>query len=158
MAKAYKNYDDKARQIIKDNNYLVLATSDLHSQPWASPVFYTYDDHYNFYFLSAVDSKHAENIIANKRISFAIFDSSQKVGTADGVQADAEAKLVGKSEVQKVIELYSDRLFPIPNIPPTERYDPDSYTEPSEFRFFKIVPTTLYVTGIDRRVEVDLNK
>lgn len=158
MAKKFETYGEKAKHIISTNNYMVLATSDKKLKPWANPVFYVYDKEYNFYFLSAIDSRHAENITENPQVGVAIFDSTQRVGQSDGVQIEAKAEEVGKKNVEEVITLYGNRLFPMPKISPTERYEPEQYVAPSEFRFFKVAPIKVYVTGVDRRVEVDLSE
>lgn len=158
MWQPYKTYEEKARAIISGNRYMVLATCNKHAKPWATPVFYTYDRRYNFYFLSAIDSRHAGNILENSDVAIAIFDSAQDIGGSDGVQLEAAAHAVEKEDLKKVIELYCKRLFPDSEIPATERYNPDEYKEPSEFRFFKAAVTKAYITGVDRRVEIELTR
>jgi uncharacterized protein YhbP (UPF0306 family) len=156
MAARTGEYNEKARGIIRNNAYMILATSNKNAAPWASPVFYAYDKKYNFYFLSAIDSRHAENLLENPKVGIAIFDSGQKIGTSDGIQMEGSVKVVEGKEVENAIELYSKRLFPESKMKGTDRYDPKSYLEPAEFRFFKVTPSLIYVTGVDRRVEVDL--
>lgn len=158
MATKVADYNEKARQIILWNKYLVLATCDKSANPWSNPVFYAYDKSYNFYFLSATDSRHSENIAENPKIAASIFDSSQRVGLSDGVQMEGDAKILGGKAVEQAVEIYSKRLFPESDMKGSERYDPKDYSEPAEFRFFKITPNKIYVTGVDRRVEVDLIK
>ncbi len=158
MAAKTQTYEDKARQIIKDNNYMVLGTCSKNGKPWANPVLYVHDDDYCFYFLSAVDSKHVENIFENQRIAVAIFDSKQKIGKSDGVEMEAKAVQVGRKDVEGVIEMYSKKIFPNSMLSPTEKYDPDSFVDPAEFRFFKVTPLHVYVTGPERRVEIDLKE
>jgi len=157
MAK-YGNYGEMAKAIIKENKYMVIATSDKSGRPWANPVFYAYDDKYDFYFLSAIDSVHAKNIIANFKVSIVIFDSKQKVGSSEAVQIEGSASIVKKENLERVIRIYSENLFPSSKMEHTERYNPKDYDEPSEFRFFKVTPAKIYVTGVDRRVEVDLSE
>ncbi len=152
----YRTYSEKARHIVETNNYMVVCTSDKKGNPWAAPVFFVHDEKYNFYFLSAVDSRHAENILANPKTFLVIFDSSAPVGQSDGVQIEVTISAVGKKDLPDVIKLYCDKLFPDSTIPATVRYDPEEYAEPSEFRFFKAKIVQTYTTGIDRRVEVDL--
>lgn len=153
----YRTYAEKARYIIEHNNYMIVATSDKKGKPWAAPVFFAFDKNYAFYFLSAVDSKHAENIAENPNAAVVIFDSSVPVGQSDGVQMEVKISFVPKKDLTKVITLYCDRLFPDSNIQATERYDPNEYSEPAEFRFFKVEVIQAYTTGIERRVDIDLN-
>lgn len=158
MENNHSDYLGMAKDIIKDNMYMVVATSDKDGKPWAAPVFYAYDEVYNFYFLSAVDSRHAENIIENPHVSIVIFNSKQILGVSEGIQMEGMAKEVGERGIDEVISLYSDRLFSNSRIPSTEGYIPKNYLKPSEFRFFKVEIETAYVTGPDRRVKVDLRE
>lgn len=151
-------YLERARQIIEDNRYMVLATADRNSVPWASPVFFVHDNRYNFYFLSAIDSRHSENIISNPSVSMAIFDSTTPVGMTNGVQISGKANLVEGNVLKDVIDMYCNRLFPNSEIPSESRYRIEDYSQPSEFRFFKIGIVEAYVTGEERRVKVDLTK
>ena len=47
-----------AKEIIEQNQYVTLATSDNAGNPWVSPVVYAYDKDCNFYFVSIPNSKH----------------------------------------------------------------------------------------------------
>jgi uncharacterized protein YhbP (UPF0306 family) len=151
----YTTYKDKALHIIKHNKYMVLATADRDKKPWTAVVFYAYDADYNFYFLSAIDSLHAKNILKNHAVAFAIYDSTQKIGQSEGVQAGGRAYEVGRDDAKRVIGIYAKRLFPSSDMPATKRYTPEEYSKPAEFRFFKIVTDRLFTTGEDRRVEID---
>lgn len=166
MAARFKTYEKKAMQIIKKNNYMVLATIDGEGMPWASAVSYVFDENYDFYFLSAVDSRHGENLIQIPKVAFEIFDSRQSVGNADGVQAEGRASIVAQEELRNVIKIYVEKFFPDSEIPAEERYPPENYGEAAEFKFFKIKILKLFVTGRgsvlnffegsdERRVEVD---
>jgi nitroimidazol reductase NimA-like FMN-containing flavoprotein (pyridoxamine 5'-phosphate oxidase superfamily) len=154
----YSSYNDKARKILQENKYMALATTDKDGKPWAAVVFYAYDADYSFYFLSATDSRHGKNISENPYVAAVIFDSKQKLRANSDVQFEGKASMVGEGELVKVINTYSDRLFPKSKTTPTERYDPRNYSEPSEFRFFKIDIKAIYTLGPDRRVEVSLNE
>lgn len=155
--KPYRTYSEKARHVIETNNYVTVATTDNEGNPWAAPVFFAYDKDYNLYFLSAVDSRHAENLAQNPNIAAVIFDSTSPVGQSDGVQLEGKVIPVERKAVAKVINIYCKRLFPNSDVPATERYIPDEYSGASEFRFFKITIVKAYTTGEDRRVEVDFN-
>ncbi len=154
MEEKFSGYEEKARQIIEENNYMVLATSDTEATPWAATVFYACSNDYRFYFLSAIDSRHAENITANPKVAIAIFDSRQKMGRTDGIEIEARVSVVKKEGITEAITLYSKKVFPRSDMPPTDRYIPSQYLPPSEFRFFEAVPSKIFVTGVDRRVEV----
>ena len=147
----------KAEEVIRKNRYMVLATSSSDGRPWANVVFYAFDKDFNFYFLSAIDSLHAENIAKDQHIAFVIYDSSQPIGSFLSVQAKGKVSEVGKDRINKVISLYSDRLFPKSELSPLQRYPMNEYLEPSEFRFFRIEPEEIDVSGItERRTKVSM--
>ena len=151
-------YLEKAENIFSVNKYMSLGTSTKDGKPWVAPVLYVYDENYRIYFLSAIDSLHAENIKENQEVSISIFDSEQNIGSSDGVQARGKCFVVEKNEIEKAITLYCKKVFPEPDIEPTKRYMPSEYLGASEFRFFRIDLSEIYVTGEDRRVRVDLEK
>ncbi len=152
----YRTYGEMARHIIDQSRYMVIATSDKHARPWAAPVFFAYDDKFNLYFISAVDSKHAENISRNPYVAVSIFDSTQPIGMSDGVQIEGRTSVVERSKLKAVIDIYCSRLFNSANVSDSSRYNESEYSGASEFRFFKIEVTQAYVTGVDRRVKVEL--
>jgi uncharacterized protein YhbP (UPF0306 family) len=157
MTKTMESYRQEARRIMQSNNYMVIATVNNNGNPWAATVLYVYDKDYSFYFLSSVDSRHAKNITEDPNVSFVIFDSDQAVGESEGIQAEGLASLVGKKSLEKVIKLYSNKVFPNSKLSPEKRYDPTNYGEASEFRFFKIKVSSVFITGtVDRRTEVHL--
>ncbi len=151
-------YLEKAESIFSDNKYMCIGTSTKKGRPWVTPVLYVYDEEYRVYFLSAIDSLHAENIKENSEVSIAIFNSEQKIGSSDGVQARGECSMVEEEEIEKAITLYCEKVFPGSDIKPTERYEKSEYLGASEFRFFRIDLSEIYVTGEDRRVRVDLRE
>ena len=151
------NYEKKAREIINNNSYMVVCTSDKSAIPWGAPVFFAHDKRYSkAYFISAVDSRHAENIESNPKVSIAIFDSNSPIGVSEGVQIEGTASAVGRTDIEDATKTYSARLSAKANTP--EKYDPKLYLPPSEFRFFKVQFDCVYVTGEDRRTEVDLSE
>lgn len=151
-----ESYKDKAMRIIASNMYMVLATSNKKTKPWANVVLFVFDGKKNFYFISAIDSLHAKNIDENPWVAFTIFDSAQPIGSTDAIQGSGTASLVGKDEIKKAIDLYAPKVFPDSTIPPAKRYPSEQYLGASEFRFFKIAVDELFVTGEDRREEIEL--
>ncbi|MDE1761903.1 MAG: pyridoxamine 5'-phosphate oxidase family protein [Candidatus Micrarchaeota archaeon] len=170
MEGEYKSFEDKAKRIIESNNYMVTATTDKRGNVWAATVSYVHDKDYNFYFLSPIDSRHGANIIDTAKIAFEIFDSRQKIGSADGVQAEGKAVFAPDDALEEIIKIYVKKFFPNSSVPATERYPPENYRGAAEFRFFKIKLSGLFVTGEDisvlgafaksnaRRVSIDPKK
>lgn len=157
MWKPFKSYNEQARHILELNRYMVIASCDRSMKPWAAPVFYAYDESYNFYFVSAIDSQHVKNIMENPEVALDIFDSRQQLGYSEQVQIYGSVSEIGKDEIDRVIKLYCERLYAKSGTPNSKNYyDPKSYVPPSEFRFFKVKVIKAYTMGTDRRVEIDL--
>lgn len=151
------DYVVKAKGIIEQNMYISLATCGEDGKPWSAVVFFAYDNDYNLYFLSAIDSRHAENILKKPDVSGIIFNSTQALGYDDEVQIEGVATLVPKSNVSEVINIYCKRAFPESKMKPTERYRPEEFSEPSELRFFKIEITGAYTTGPEKKIKLNLH-
>ncbi len=149
-------YEEKAKRILDNCTYMVIGTSTKRGTPWVAPVLFVYDNDFNIYFLSAVDALHSKNILENADVAISIFDSRQEIGVSEGIQASGKASLVEKGDIENAITLYCKKVFPDSDMKPTKRYVPENYLGSAEFRFFKIKLAAAYVTGEDRRVEIEL--
>ncbi len=159
MWKPVKSYEEHAIDIIEQNKYCVVATSGRSGKPWAAPVFYAFDDSYDFYFVSATDSLHARNIAENRNVALEIFDSRQSLGATDQVQISGIASVIERGkELEKAVKIYHQRLFKKSNIPGVEKYSISEYSGPAEFRVFKVKAAKAYTNGPDRRIEIKLKK
>lgn len=157
MVDSPKAYLERARKIIAENRYMVLATTDLDCKPWSNPVFYAYDNKYAFYFLSNLDSRHARNIIVNPQVGIAIFDSSQKLGLWSEVQMEAKAFPISVRETDKIEEIYNKRFFQMPRVSAEELFEPDAKrVEKIDSRFFKVTPIKSYINSLGKHVRVEL--
>jgi len=87
-------YKQILNEVLAENKYFCLATSDANGTPWSSPLLYIKDEDYNFYFLSHSGSRHCQNIKENNQVAFSIFDSKQNPGIAFGIQAYGKANIV----------------------------------------------------------------
>ncbi len=157
MEGSFGSYEEKARHILSHNMYMVVATSDKEAKPWGAVVFYANDESGNFYFISAIDSLHARNMQENPNVSLVIYDSTQQLGLNQEVQVYGNASIVNDGELKGALEFYTNKLFSISNELDKQEYDPSQYSEPAEFRVFKIVPVKIYTTTEDRRTEVNLS-
>lgn len=151
----------KAKQIIDNNLYLTLATCNDKLQPWAAPLYYAYDSDYNFYFISASNSLHAQHIKLNAKVSMAIFDSHALAGTGDGVQIEGVAYPAKVMELPHIIFTYFRRRFP-DEIDRWKTKQPSQFMGKNLFWFYKVVPTHIFTldlsnTEVDIRVEVTIN-
>ncbi len=155
----FMNLANLARKIIKTNYYMTLSTADG-SEPWASPLFFSNDKSYNFYFVSYVSSKHAINILNNGRVAAAIFDSRQKPGTGNGVYIKGRAEIVDDSELKKFFPSHWKKHFPSKAERDKHDLSEKRFSGKSELKFFKLIPEKFWVLdpndSIGRRVEVKL--
>ena len=139
-----------AREIINNNVYLTLGTTDGNI-PWTAPLFFAVSDDYTFYFISQMDSLHTQHVLQNPQISFAIFDSHQKEGTGNGVQGSGKAYLLKDEELSEAFKWYHTTFVEM---------KPETFKAPAPYRFFKIIPEHFYVLDptapTDKRVEVQL--
>lgn len=70
------------QEVIRQCQFLCLATASAEGQPWASPVMFFADKHYRLYWVSAVEAVHSQNIRATGRVSVAIYNSRPIPGKA----------------------------------------------------------------------------
>lgn len=141
-----------AKDIIKNNIYLTLATTD--SGPWAAPLYYCVDDKYKFYYISQMESVHTRHILKNPNVAFAIFNSHCSEGKGNGVQASGKAYLLKKdNEIKEALKWYSTTFI---------ECKPESFKGSAPYRLFKIIPEKFYVLDpdapVDVRVEVILKE
>lgn len=148
-----------ARKIIKTNYYMTISTTDGTS-PWISPVFFWNDKNYNFYFVSYTKSKHAKNILKNRKVAAAIFDSHQKPGTGNGVYAKGTAEILSDKELLKILPSFWRKHFL--NKAEQAKHDLSAkrFSGKSLSKFFRFAPERFWVLdpkdSIGRRVEVKL--
>jgi nitroimidazol reductase NimA-like FMN-containing flavoprotein (pyridoxamine 5'-phosphate oxidase superfamily) len=90
---------ERARQLLDEQQNLVLATTDADGIPWISPVFFVPDEHYELYWTSDHEARHSANIRATGRAAIVVYrvEPGQPV---DGVYSQAQV-----SEVQDAEEL-----------------------------------------------------
>lgn len=99
------------RDIIHNNQYMTLATTNEDGTAWASPVVYVYDEAYNLYFISRYNTRHVQNIERTHRLAVAIFDSHQPGSGGMGVQIEAEAREVPLEEAPTITQLFLRRTW-----------------------------------------------
>lgn len=141
--------EELIREIINENRYLTLATTDG-TRPWIAPLEYMVDEDLNFVFFSTTDSLHVRHIENNAEVSVAIFDRAQPEYTPDvsttlrGVQMKASARRLSEDEYPDAVK-EAIAVLQLP-MPPYGVF----IIEPSAFFIPKIVD------GINERVEIPM--
>lgn len=137
------------RDIVRNNIYLTLATSD--SEPWAAPMYYCIDDKFNFYFISQMDSVHIQHILKNLKVAFAIFDSHSPEGEGNGIQGSGKVYPLKEDDFSEAFKWYKTKFIDL---------KPENLKGEAPYRLFKIVPEHFYIldpeSNLDKRVEVFL--
>lgn len=140
-----------AKEIINNNIYLTLATSD--KLPWAAPLYYCKDDDFNFYFISQMQSVHIKHLLKNPEVAIAIFDSNAPEGEGNGVQASGKAMLLeSEEEIIDALKYYHTSFISC---------SPKDFDGSKPYRLFKVISDKFFVLDpeaeVDKRVEVFLS-
>ncbi len=148
----------ETREIIESNRYMTLATTDG-KMPWASPVYYSVDENYNFFFVSSKEARHSKFIESNSQVSLAIFNSTLPSMEVNGVQVEGKASLVSAADLPGVIRNYYQKVRKLEKSIGKESLLAGRYKGLRLRRFYKIQPTRFYTLGygkegVDIRVEV----
>lgn len=157
-------YFETAEEIIETNTFMCLATSDVAGNPWASVVSYCVDDELNFYFQTALDSIHIENLRDNPRASVAIYSSQQEIDLIDGIQMSGVVGQVEEDDVHRVYTMFIKQVIPDEQkrseiAPPEKIFSSDGFPT---LRFFQFLPDAIYkkdlaIQGVARRLELSLD-
>lgn len=102
---------EKAKQLVKNNEIMIIATADGTGKPWISPVFFNFDDAYNLYWVSYKEAEHSKNIRTRPEVAITIVGSSSNDSFIDdAVYIDAEAReLSDKKDILPAIQVMMKR-------------------------------------------------
>ena len=151
----------KARQIIQKILYITVATVSKDGSVWNSPVYFAFDDRYNFYWNSWKENQHSKNIEANPNVFIVIYDSTLPEGTGEGVYIQAKAHVLSdKHEIERARALLQERK----NKPSSKLRSPEEFMGEFPRRVYKAVPEKVWMNGegeingnyIDTRIAVEL--
>ncbi|MDE1767941.1 MAG: pyridoxamine 5'-phosphate oxidase family protein [Candidatus Micrarchaeota archaeon] len=99
----------------------VLATAGGNGA-WVTPVYFSYDDRFNFYFISSPGTRHMIDIEKDDRVALAIVSHPSVAGIHQiGMQLSGRASEVSDKEIESVYALRSKRMafdqswVPLPN-------------------------------------------
>ena len=139
-----------ATSIVEKNQFMTLATADVHGAPWASPVWYAHDAHRDFYWVSSPEAQHSRNLAARPGLAIVIFDS-HVVGGWNAVYLSARAEQL--DDVDDGLAIFSARSEASGFGP----WGPDRVQPPAKHRLYRATATELFVLDDhDQRLLVDL--
>lgn len=83
---------ETAIKIIKRIEYINIASITPDGKPWNTPVYTSFDNNLNFYWLSWKKNQHSVNVRSNKNVFITIYDSTVPAGTGVGLYFSGKAK------------------------------------------------------------------
>jgi uncharacterized protein YhbP (UPF0306 family) len=142
-----------ARAIIDDNLYMTLATADEAGRPWASPVYFAFEEYREFIWVSRPESRHSLNLAVRPELGIAIFDSRVPINTGRGVYISATAEELTGPDADRAIATFSRRSV----LHGGDEWTLADVSPPAEFRLYHATASAHSVirTGI-LRTPVDL--
>ncbi len=81
-----------AIEIIRKIEYMNIASITPEGMPWNTPVYFGYDNGFNFYWFSWKENQHSVNVRNNKNVFVTVYDSTAPASTGVGVYLEGEAK------------------------------------------------------------------
>lgn len=90
---------DRVRDVLDANRYLVLGTVQPDGSPRVSPVYFTADGADTFFWVSWPLAQHSRNIARDSRVELVVFDSSRPPGETAAVYVTGTAEEVAADEL-----------------------------------------------------------
>ena len=141
-----------AREILRSNLYLTLATADEDGRPWASPVYYASEDHADFWWVSDPEARHSRNLAVRPLASAVVFDSRAEIGTGQAVYMALVTEQVSGAELERGIAIFSRTSVSHGG----HEWSVGDVTGPARLRLYRATATDWWeLDASDRRVAVD---
>jgi uncharacterized protein YhbP (UPF0306 family) len=136
-----------ARAIIDSNLYMVLGTADENGRPWVSPVYFAPADYVEFYWVSAPERRHSQNIAARPEVAIVVFDSQVPISTGQGVYMAAVAEQVTADALERGIDVFSRRSLEHGG----RAWVPNDVQPPALIRLYRATASEHWVLDPDER-------
>lgn len=150
---------NRAKDIISKILYITIATTSKKGIPWNTPVYSSFDENYNFYWISWRKNQHSRNIKENSQIFIVIYDSTAKEGQGHGVYIKAKAIELDKpTEIEYALNHLDGRINKL------GRHQVFQFQGNKPRRIYKAVPEKVWVNVdiringefVDDRIEIKL--
>jgi uncharacterized protein YhbP (UPF0306 family) len=120
---------------------------------WAAAVFYANRD-FEFYFLSAGHTRHAQNMAVEPRVAVTIQEDYKDWPNIQGIQMEGPAGLLSGTEREAAISIYTAKY------PFIAQADPQIQKALTRVNWYKLVPDKFYFIdnrkGLGHRDEIQL--
>lgn len=104
------DWEKHVKECLDSTLVAILATKDG-KNIWATPVYFSYDEKLNFYFISPEYTRHMKDIKKDPNVALAIITPSSTSGVFQiGLQIEGKANEVPDREIEKVYATRSVRL------------------------------------------------
>jgi hypothetical protein len=156
---------------------MTLATAGPDGRPWASPVFYAAAEYTEFYWISAPEATHSQNLAQRPDVAIVIFDSGVAEGEGQAVYMSATAEQVAARDVSRCLAVYPGPDRPGPDRPGPARtgppgpgprpLTPEQLQAPAPYRLYRAIvsehsilcprgtgPCELHGRAFDHRIPV----
>jgi hypothetical protein len=148
-----RDWAAEAREIIDANLYMVVATSDLSGQPWASPVYFAHRDYRDYFWISQPDATHSVNLRDRREVGIVIFDSTVKINTGRAVYIGGVGRELPAHDPGEGIEIFSKRSVGHGG----SEVGVEDVSPPAHHRLYQATAEAIYALDEhDHRVEVNL--
>lgn len=124
MAKSLET-KESILKFLKSHNLMVLATVSTSLVPHAATVFYFIDDDFNFYFVTPVKSKKAQNFMSNRKVGISVGEDIPMSVQAEGkiqLVTDKKERLRVFAELARIASSLRDIWAPILQLSGSEYY------------------------------------
>lgn len=143
-----------ARALLRDNTYVVLATSDADGNPWATPVWFAPDGLDRLYWVSWPGSHHSLLIEKRPEIALTVFDSTVVPGEAAAFYAAARAGRCPDERLEDGLGIFNGRSL----AQGIGEFSKDRVTGNARLRLYVAELTDAWVLDqdatVDQRIEV----
>ena len=141
-----------ARGIVDSSLYMVVATADPSGQPWPAPVYFAHRGYRELFWVSDPEAMHSRNLRERREVGIAIFDSTARIGTRQGVYISGVAQELPAHEAAEGIELFSARSVGHGG----GEWTVEDVREPARHRLYRATAEAVYVLDRhDQRVAVE---
>lgn len=111
---------------------------------WASPVFFSWDEACNLYFISEFGTRHMDNILQNQQVSYAIYPTNQADDVL-GLQIVGNAKVLKEqNDIHSAFSYYFGRIYPGQHPKFGDKID-SPYAYNPDWNFVKITPSEIFM-------------
>lgn len=110
---------------------------------WVNPVYFSWDERFNLYFISELDCKHMHNIQSSSEVACAVFPTNQE-NDVFGSYIKGEAEIIDRkhNDWPHADKIYYDRIYPDdPNW--EKRQSPNCYRQKDSWYLVRITLSEL---------------